>query len=151
MPRIYHSILGVQVFRLLWCVLIFRCLQPPSILCECSRFGMPSILASPVFSGSPPLFAAPSTASICTSVFCGAATRSTFLFRSSFPLLRNILAILACTLLCYKTLCPAFCLVCGKSVFSAFPWLSSWLLRELGYMHPFCSFPAQSQETEISD
>jgi hypothetical protein len=24
-------------------------------------------------------------------------------------------------------------------------------LHELGYMHPFCSFPLQSRETEISD
>ena len=53
--------------------------------------------------------------------------------------------------LCCLTRYQAFCLDYGKLVFAVCLWLSSSTLREPGYMYPFCSFPSQSRETEISD
>ena len=93
--RICHNIHGVQVFRLLWFVLIFHFLQQPNIPYECYRFGMPSTRAFLISLGSPPLFSATSTASRYTFVFFGVATRSTFPCHSSCPQFRNIQANLA--------------------------------------------------------
>ena len=149
--RICHNIHGVQVFRLLWYDVIYHFLQQPNSLSECFRFGKPAIRAYPISSGLPPLFLASSIASRYTSVFFFATTRSIASLAYPFPLLRNNQAILAYIPLCYLTRYLAFCLDYGKLVFAVCLWLSSSTLRELGYMHPFCSFPSQSRETEISD
>ena len=95
MPRIYHSIRGVQVFRLLWYGRVSHYLQQPNSLFEYFRFGVPANRASLISLGFPPLFSATSTASRYTFVSFVEATHSTFPYRSSFPLFRNIQAILA--------------------------------------------------------
>lgn len=46
MPRICHNIHGMQVFHLLWCALIYHCLQQTNNSYECFRFSKPSSRAA---------------------------------------------------------------------------------------------------------
>ena len=141
----------MQVFHLLWYVSIYHFLQQPNSLFGYFRFGKPAIRAFLTSLGLSPSFSASSTASRYTFVFFVAATRSNLSSDFRCLLLRNIQAILSYIPLCCVTRYQAFCPDYGKLVFAVCLWLSSSTLRELGYMHPFCSFPTQSRETEISD
>ena len=151
MPRICHNIHGVQVFHLLWCGVISHYLQWPNSPFAYFRFGTLSTLAFRVLSSSLPLFSVISIASRYTFVSFCVTIHSNLQLCFSYLLLRSIQANPSYILLRYVIQGLSFCPDFGKLVFAVSLWLSFSTLHELGYMHPFCSFPLQSRETEISD